>query len=208
MSIEDLYVKNVYDQISKSFDNTRYRPWTCVESFLDNIPAGSVIGDIGCGNGKNMLYKKDCTNIGCDFSKNLVSICLKKGLNVIHGDILNIPFKDNTFDYTICIAVLHHLSTNEKREKAIKELQRITKQNGKILILVWALEQEKDSRRKFTKQENLVDWKDNKGNLLGKRYYYVFKKNELESYIDANIEKSFYEKGNWGVIINNYSKTC
>jgi guanylate kinase len=49
----------------------------------------------------------------------------------------------------------------------------------------------------------MVDWKDKKGNILGKRYYYVFKKNELESLINDNItiEKSFYEKGNWGLIL-------
>ena len=188
--------------IANEFNNTRYRPWTCVENFLDNIPKNSIIGDIGCGNGKNMLYRKDCTNIGCDFSENLVKICLEKNLNVISGDILNIPFKDNTFDYTICIAVIHHLSTNEKRKKAISELLRVTKPNGKILILVWALEQEPDSRRKFTEQDNMVNWKDKKGNLLGKRYYYVFKQGEIESLIPDNmIVESFYEKGNWGVVL-------
>ena len=203
MSIEDLNVKYVYNKIANEFSNTRYRPWTCVENFLDNIPQNSIIGDIGCGNGKNMLYRKDCTNIGCDFSENLVKICLEKNLQVISGDILNIPFKDNMFDFTICIAVIHHLSTNEKRKKAISELLRVTKPNGKILILVWALEQEPDSRRKFTEQDNMVDWKDKKGNLLGKRYYYVFKQNELESLIPNKnmIVESFYEKGNWGVVL-------
>ena len=201
MSIEELHVKNVYNTIASEFDNTRYRPWSCVEEFLDTIPKGSVIGDIGCGNGKNMLYKEDCLNYGCDFSKGLVEICLQKNLNVILGDVLNIPYQTNTFDYTICIAVIHHLSTKEKRVKAIQELERVTKSGGKILILVWALEQEKGSKRKFTKQDNFVDWKDKKQTLLGKRYYYVFKENELESLLEKDkIEKSFYEKGNWGII--------
>ena len=205
MSIEDKNVKDVYNYIAKEFDNTRYRPWSCVENFLDKVPEKSSIGDIGCGNGKNMLYRTDCYNYGCDFSSELVDICLEKNLNVIEGDILEIPFEDNQFDYTICIAVIHHLSTREKRIKAIEELKRVTKKGGQILILVWALEQEKESKRKFLQQENFVDWKDKKGNLLGKRYYYVFKENELEILIDNSelIEKSFYEKGNWGVIINN-----
>ena len=201
MSIEELHVKNVYNTIASEFDNTRYRPWSCVEEFLDNIPEGSVIGDIGCGNGKNMLYRNDCLNYGCDFSKNLVKISQKKNLNVILGDVLNIPYQTNIFDYTICIAVIHHLSTKEKRVKAIQELERVTKPHGKILILVWALEQEKESKRKFTQQDNFVDWKDKKQNLLGKRYYYVFKENELDSFIQKDkIVKSFYEKGNWGII--------
>ena len=201
MSIEEIYVKDVYNSIASSFDNTRYRPWTCVEEFLDTIPKDSIIGDIGCGNGKNMLYKDDCLNYGCDFSESLVNICLQKGLNVICGDILNIPYKTESFDYTICIAVIHHLSTVEKRKKAIEELERVTKKGGKILVLVWAFEQEDDSRRKFTIQDNFVDWRDKQQNLLGKRYYYVFQKNELESLVDEKkIEKSFYEKGNWGIL--------
>ena len=202
MTIEEIYVKDVYNSIASSFDNTRYRPWTCVEEFLDTIPKDSIIGDIGCGNGKNMLYKDDCLNYGCDFSESLVNICLQKGLNVICGDILNIPYKTESFDYTICIAVIHHLSTVEKRKKAIEELERVTKKGGKILVLVWAFEQEDDSRRKFTIQDNFVDWRDKQQNLLGKRYYYVFQKNELESLVDEKkIEKSFYEKGNWGIIL-------
>ena len=69
MSIEEINVKQIYDKIANEFDNTRYRPWTCVENFLDSIPPNSNIGDIGCGNGKNMLYRKDCNNYGCDFSE-------------------------------------------------------------------------------------------------------------------------------------------
>ena len=201
MSIEEMYVKNVYNTIASEFDTTRYRPWTCVEEFLDTIPKGSIIGDIGCGNGKNMLYRKDCLNYGCDFSESLVNICLQKNLNVICGDILNIPYKNDSFDYTICIAVIHHLSTVEKRKKAIEELERVTKKGGKILVLVWAFEQEEQSRRKFTTQEIFVDWRDKQQNLLGKRYYYVFQKNELESLVDEKkVEKGFYEKGNWGIV--------
>ena len=129
------------------------------------------------------------------------NICLQKNLNVICGDILNIPYQTNSFDFTICIAVIHHLSTVEKRKKAIEELERVTKKGGKILVLVWAFEQEEQSRRKFTTQENFVDWRDKQQKLLGKRYYYVFQKNELESLVDEKkVEKSFYEKGNWGIL--------
>lgn len=204
MSIEDIHVKQVYNKISNEFDSTRYRPWTCVEEFLNPIHGKSVIGDIGCGNGKNMLYRDDCINLGCDFSENLVKICSEKSLQVIQGNILNIPYEDNMFDYTLCIAVIHHLSTVEMRKKAVEELIRITKKGGRILILVWAFEQEESSKRKFKKQTNLIDWKDKQGNILGKRFYYVFKENELESLIPRNIliEKSFYEKGNWGVVLH------
>lgn len=203
MNIEDIYVKNVYNKIANEFSNTRYRPWTCVENFLDNIETNSLIGDIGCGNGKNMNYRNDCKFKGCDFSNKLVDICKNKNLDVIYGDILNIPFNTEEFDYTLCIAVIHHLSKIDKRKKAIEELLRVTKKGGKILILVWGMQQDKDSKRKFTKQENFIDWKDKNKNIIGKRYYYIFKKNELENLLPkkSKIVQSFYEKGNYGIII-------
>ena len=202
MEIE--YVQKPYNTISNHFDKTREYLWKAIKEFIKDIDDSSLLLDAGCGNGKNMLYRKDLINYGCDFSKELVKICLKQNLNVIEGDILNIPYKDNSFDYTLCIAVIHHLSTIDKRIKSINELIRVTKPGGKILILVWALEQESNSKRKFTKQENYVDWKNKSKQLLGKRYYYVFKKNELEnlvSSINVKIVKSFYEKGNHGVIL-------
>ena len=70
--------------------------------------------------GKIWKYREDCENYGCDFSQGSVDICKSKGLNTIYGDVLDIPYEDETFDYTICIAVIHHLSTEEKRQKAIK----------------------------------------------------------------------------------------
>ena len=203
MNIEEVNVKNVYNKIAKEFSDTRYRPWSCVEDFLDSVKTGSKIGDIGCGNGKNMKYREDCENYGCDFSQGLVDICKSQGLNVIYGDVLDIPYEDETFDYTICIAVIHHLSIGEKRQKAIEEIMRVTKKGGKALILVWALEQPENSRRKFTKLYIMVSCKDKRGNLLGERYYYVFKKDELEGLVGGSftISKSFYELGNWGVIL-------
>jgi len=203
MSIEKTYVQDVYDRIALDFSDTRYRTWTCVEDFLDNIPENSKVADIGCGNGKAILYKRDLLWSGCDNSKNLVKICEDRGLNVRIGDVLNIPYKDNIYDYTICIAVIHHLSTQEKRMKAVEELVRITKPGGQIFILVWSMDQPPSSRRKFTEQENYVDFCNKKKEILGKRYYYVFTQNELESLLPYNVEivKSLYEMGNYGVII-------
>jgi len=201
--MNDKNIKKTYDTISTHFSKTRYNIWNCVKLFLDKVEKNTIIGDIGCGNGKNMLYRKDCINMGCDLSNNLVNICIQKNLNVVLGNILNIPYKNNIFDYTICIAVIHHLSSINKRKQAINELIRVTKKGGKILILVWAFEQEKSSRFNFTKQDNYIDWKDKDKNIIGKRFYHVFKQNELEELIDKSLKyESFYEKGNRGVIIS------
>ena len=203
MSIEKKYVQDVYDRIATEFSDTRYRTWTCTEDFLDNIPEGSKVADIGCGNGKAMLYKENVLWDGCDNSKNLVIICEYRGINVRTGNVLDIPFQDNTYDYTICVAVIHHLSTIEKRMKSVEELVRITKPGGEIFILCWAMEQPPDSRRKFLEQDNYIPFCDKSKRVLGKRFYHVFQAKELESLLPKNVEivKSIYECGNYGVII-------
>ena len=53
-------------------------------------------------------------------------------------------FSSSTFDVAISIAVIHHLSTKERRINAVKEIVRIVKPGGLVLISVWAQEQNKD----------------------------------------------------------------
>lgn len=54
-NFESMYVKDVYNSISEHFSHTRYKPWPSVKDFLLQIPENSIVGDIGCGNGKYML---------------------------------------------------------------------------------------------------------------------------------------------------------
>jgi len=51
-------------------------------------------------------------------------------------------------DYAISIATIHHLATYERRKLAVKRLlQCVSPSQGRILIYVWAIEQDKLSRR-------------------------------------------------------------
>ena len=61
MSIEDKNVKDVYNSIAKEFDNTRYRPWSCVENFLDNIPEKLSYTSIECDSLKYSTDSKTAT---------------------------------------------------------------------------------------------------------------------------------------------------
>ena len=67
-----------------------------------------------------MVYRDDCEFYGRDFSIELVKICKSKNLNVVSGNVLNIPYKNDMFDNTLCIAVIHHLSDIEKEKNLLK----------------------------------------------------------------------------------------
>ena len=48
------HVYEVYDKIAPHFSHTRYKPWPKIQKFLNQLEPGSVVFDVGCGNGKYM----------------------------------------------------------------------------------------------------------------------------------------------------------
>lgn len=220
---EKEHVHSIYSKIATQFDETRVHNWRYVQEFIEATPTDPnvKICDGGCGNGKYMLLRKD-QFYGCDMCQELVDICVSKGLNAIKGDIMNIPFDTESFDRVICIAVLHHLSSDERRMDAIKELLRITKKDGKVLITVWACEDEGEANKKkksfsqfpeqavpksviMTKQDVSVPW--NKfDEHMGDRYYHLFKERELFELCNkipgVHIVDYLYERGNWNIVLH------
>ncbi|CAN6253266.1 unnamed protein product [Urochloa humidicola] len=143
--IEKKYVHRVYDAIAPHFSATRFAKWPKVAEFLNSLRPGSVVLDAGCGNGKYLGFNPDCLFIGCDISPPLIEICAGRGHEVLVADAVNLPYRDNFGDTAISIAVLHHLSTDDRRRKAIEELIRVVRRGGLVLITVWAREQEDKS---------------------------------------------------------------
>lgn len=200
-------VASTYNNIAHDFSTTRtkYNIWHTVRQFITDLPSGSHVGDIGCGNGKNMQLRTDeLTYYGVDISEVMVNICQARGHHVIQGNILRIPFEDNKFDAAMSIAVIHHLESRAERVAAIKELVRITKPGGKILIYVWAFEQPVESKRKFTSQDEMVPFKNKDGSVYY-RYYHLYTDDELlseclEACPELKITDSHVEYGNYVIV--------
>lgn len=140
--IEKKYVHRVYDAIAPHFSSTRFAKWPKVAAFLSSLPSGSLVLDAGCGNGKYLGLNPGCFFIGCDISLPLIKICADRGHEVLVADAVNLPYRAGFGNAAISIAVLHHLSTESRRKKAIEELVRVVKKGGLVLITVWAVEQE------------------------------------------------------------------
>jgi hypothetical protein len=77
-------------------------------------------------------------------------------------DAIKLPLLSNFFDASLCIAVLHHIASVERRYALISELVRITKDCGTVMIQAWAYEQGDESKRTFDTQDTMVPWKLNK----------------------------------------------
>ncbi|KAG9540021.1 S-adenosyl-L-methionine-dependent methyltransferase, partial [Aureobasidium melanogenum] len=144
---EAQHVHDVYEQIASHFSATRYKPWPVIEKFLKELTPGSVGLDIGCGNGKYLTVNPDVFIVGSDRSPSLIKFASAHQPHAaVVSDILALPHQNHHFDFAISIAVLHHLSTPERRVEAVQTILDTLNTNGKALLYVWALEQ-KDSRR-------------------------------------------------------------
>ncbi|XP_040278408.1 probable tRNA methyltransferase 9B [Bufo bufo] len=153
--LEKQHVHNVYEKIAPYFNDKRYKAWPKVQQFLLAQEPGSLIADIGCGNGKYLHINSQTYKMGCDYCLPLVEAARNRGYEVMACDGLRLPYRGGCFDAVLSIAVIHHFSTKERRVLAIKEMTRILKVGGQMMIYVWAMEQK---RRKFEKQDLLIPW--------------------------------------------------
>ena len=188
---------NFYEENYKEFSDTRFSIWDKVKEFSKYFEKDSYVLDAGCGNGKNMIYLKDkCNIIGLDNCKNFIKLCKDRKLNVKEGDILNLPFEKNTFDFIISIAVIHHLTSESDRIKAINEMIRVLKPNGQILISVWAYESDKFSNnKKFIIGNNIVKFNNKE------RFYYIYDFTNFKNLLKNFNSQIIWNKGNWYALI-------
>lgn len=91
--------------------------------------------DLGCGTGDfSVCFPKD-SYIGIDMSEDNIKYAYKKYKKIfLKADGGSLPFKDIFFTKILIVGVLHHLSSDDC-EKIFKEIKRVLKPEGKILIM-------------------------------------------------------------------------
>ena len=79
------YVHDVYEQISSHISvDTRYRgAWPRVKQFVQELEPGSIVCDVGCGNGKYLNINPDIFVVGSDRCMSLTQTAREKDLEVI-----------------------------------------------------------------------------------------------------------------------------
>jgi ubiquinone/menaquinone biosynthesis C-methylase UbiE len=109
------------------------------------IYAGEKMLDIGCGRGEMVLFfaKKRVISVGIDYSKDSLKLAkeLKKKqpkevqefMKFYLMDAKKIKFNKNTFDAILMADIVEHLYPYEL-EKVFKEVKRVLKPNGKLIV--------------------------------------------------------------------------
>lgn len=114
----------------------RFIPPTVPDKLLAlvNLPADGIVLDAGGGTGRVAQFLRDKANqvMVADQSLEMLKEAQKKeGLHPVCSYTENSPFADNCFDCIIMVDALHHVAN---QLKTAKELWRILKTGGRIVI--------------------------------------------------------------------------
>ncbi len=187
-----------YDMISQEFSQTRQHGWKEFEKYLPHLKKTDKIVDLGCGNGRffTFLKKHGLTNyIGIDNNQKFLDLAKiqQKEARFIKGDLAKTPLANKSQNVATAIASFHHLPTVNLRKKSLREIQRILKANGTLIISVWNLFQPKYKKYiwisrlmsilslgKYAPRDTFIPW----GKTGVKRYYYAFTQKELQDLLE------------------------
>ncbi len=204
-SREDKIIASIekgYDMICEKFSETRSKKFWRDLSFIKNYssPESKVL-DFGCGSGRllKLLNQNFAVYHGVDISKKLIEVA-KKGNETLKNKInfrkisrsfKRLPYKSGYFDTIFSIAVFHHFPGIEYQRKIVRELSRVLKREGLIVVTVWDVKNSKIYRNRSKEllknqkrfkllgsKEILMPFKD--GRNVFNRYHYCYSKSELQ----------------------------
>jgi len=121
--------KRIYPQVR---DPLNHADRICVDDLAHAAFSGnSLLLDAGCGKENNMHGRLSATIVGIDLK--LSSLAANKDLShTLCGSVLDLPFKDSTFDAVYSRWVIEHIPDPKK---LINEYQRVLKKKGKLLLV-------------------------------------------------------------------------
>ena len=111
--------------------------------------AGAKVLDIACGTGDFSIAiakKTDASVTGLDLSEGMLKVMdekvrkegLQDRISTLQGDCENLPFEDCSFD---CVTIGFGIRNFEHRETALREILRVLRTDGKLIILELSIPQ-------------------------------------------------------------------
>jgi ubiquinone/menaquinone biosynthesis C-methylase UbiE len=191
-------IEEGYDLMADKFSETRKFFWRDLGFIKNYISDGDCLLDFGCGNGRllELLGKKNVTYFGVDVSQKLLDIAEKKyakpsvDFQKISG-FGSVPFEGDFFNAVCAIAVLHHIPSDALRLKMAKEMYRVLKPGGFLIVTTWNLWRTKHfesvirgwaqslcGRSDLGFNDCYIPFNDNEGKIFY-RYHHAFRAREL-----------------------------
>ncbi len=203
--------KHVYNLIAKHFSSTREQVWDSFRPFTAYIKKGDAVLDLGCGNGRvyQILADLSVRYAGVDQSEELIALARERypDLDFRVMEMSQLDFPDAEFEVVFMLAVLHHSPTREHRMSTLREIARVLKPGGRLIMTNWNLHSEWAKNKLEIGNwklgntgEYIVPWKNDKGEVVGERIYYAYSPEELEELLKSAgfiVDKQYYDKTWW-----------
>ena len=137
-------IARFYDLMSKGSEKRWFSKWK--KEFFSPLK-GNIL-EIGIGTGKSIeYYNKEAKVVGIDLSEKMLEKAKEKlsksdveYIVLKQGDVENLEFKDNTFDYVVTSCVFCSVPNPIK---GLKEIKRVLKPTGKLIMLEHVLSKNK-----------------------------------------------------------------
>lgn len=111
----------------KDVYSKRYHDWWTRQMLADLDLTGRIL-DNGCGTGLLSEFAPQEKLVGIDISTVMLKMAKNRGYsNLVRGNSMALPFRQNSFDSVVCRSLLHHLPD---RVKAVVEISRVLKPGG------------------------------------------------------------------------------
>ena len=142
-------VHEVFEKISSNYDSMnsvisfqQHKSWRSDTMKAMQVKAGSSALDVCCGTADwTIALAKEAgpagTVKGLDFSQNMLNVGKEKvkdlpQIELIHGNAMELPFEDNTFDY---VTIGFGLRNVPDYTQVLREMNRVAKPGGMIVCL-------------------------------------------------------------------------
>lgn len=110
-----------------------------IDYIKHHAPANARLLDVGCGTGvlAGRIADEGFDVTGVDPFDAMLDVMRERDPDVtaVHAPGQDMPFPDNTFDFTYCTAVMHHVADPKDVHDTLVEMCRVTKPGG--LVMIW-----------------------------------------------------------------------
>ncbi|BAD84413.1 SAM-dependent methyltransferase, UbiE/COQ5 family [Thermococcus kodakarensis KOD1] len=118
--------------------------------------AKGVVVDVGCGTGNILRFLRCERYIGVEPSEGMRKAFREKwGFEPIDGHFLEIPLPEGSADTVVSTYAFHHVPDEEKGE-AIREMLRVLRPGG-ILIIADVMFESEDEKRRIGEEDGILE---------------------------------------------------
>ena len=135
-------ISQKYDRLNNIISFEQHKVWGKHVMSTMNVQKGSKALDVCCGTADWTIALSEAVGskgqvTGLDFSENMLEVGKQKtasleNIQLVHGDAMNLPFDDNSFDY---VTIGFGLRNVPDYLSALKEMHRVLKPGGMVVCL-------------------------------------------------------------------------